>query len=167
MHVTWEELLERLFENLSISYALLSTPSIIMMFTDVTLYSCCDLITLSLWLWLVFKLTQILRSIKCKNTKIKTIRWWFWDVKGREQKQEPGYVTKAPRPLSPGAYHHPVPTVTLVWDALHRKLESKRNRRETEVTTSRWGENTSECLVFRSLMQFEFSVCVCVCVCVV
>ena len=87
-------------------------------------------------------------------------------MKGREQKQEPDYVTKAPGPLSPGAYYHPVPTVTLVWDALCRKLESKRNRRETEVTTRRWGEITSEYLVFRSLMQFEFSVCMCVCVCV-
>ena len=35
--------------ELSISYTLLSTPSIIKMFTDVTLYSCCDLITLILW----------------------------------------------------------------------------------------------------------------------
>ena len=87
-------------------------------------------------------------------------------MKGREQKQEPGNVTKAPGPLSPEAYHHFVHTVTSVWDTLCRKLESKRNRRETEVTTTWWGENTSECLVFRSLMQLEFSVCVFVCVCV-
>ena len=41
------ELFERLFENLSISCTLLSTPSIAkVMFIDVTFYSCCDLITL-------------------------------------------------------------------------------------------------------------------------
>ena len=49
-------------------------------------------------------------------------------MEGREQKQELGNVTKAPGPPSPGAYHHPVPTVTMVWEALCRKLESKRNR---------------------------------------
>ena len=48
MHITSEEFLECLCENLSISYILLSAPSIIMMFADVTLYSCCDLITLIL-----------------------------------------------------------------------------------------------------------------------
>ena len=55
-------------------------------------------------------------------------------MKGREQKQEPGNVTKAPGPLSPEAYHHFVHTVTSVWDTLCRKLESKRNRRETIVS---------------------------------
>ena len=37
-------------------------------------------------------------------------------------------MTKAPGPPSSGAYHHPVPTVTMVWEALCRKPESKRNR---------------------------------------
>ena len=47
---------------------------------------------------------------------------------GEEQKQDWGNMTKAPGPPSPGAYHHPVPTVTMVWEALCRKLKSKRNR---------------------------------------
>ena len=50
-------------------------------------------------------------------------------MEGREQKQEPGNMTKAPGPPSSGAYHHPVPTVTMVWEALCRKPESKRNQR--------------------------------------
>ena len=58
-----------------------------------------------------------------------------------------GVCAKAPGPPSSGAYHHPVHTVTMIWDALCRKLESKRNRRETEVTTGRCGENIPECLV--------------------
>ena len=66
-----------------ISFALLSAPSIIKMFIDVALYFCCDLITLILWLWLVFKFPQTLRSSKCKNTKMKN-RWWFWDVERME-----------------------------------------------------------------------------------
>ena len=68
-------------------------------------------------------------------------------MEGREQKQERGDMIKAPGPLSSGAYHHPVHTVTLVWDALCRKMKSKRNRRETEVITRGWGEKLSECLV--------------------
>ena len=98
------------------------------MFIDVTLYSSWDLITIILWLWLAFKFPQTLRSRKCKNTKMKKNRWWFWAVEGREWKQDWGNVTKAPGPPSPGAYHHSLPTVTMVWDALCRKLESKRNR---------------------------------------
>ena len=111
-----------------ISFILLSAPSIIKMLNGVALYSCCDLITLILWLWLAFKFPQTLRSSKCKNIKMKKNRRWFWDVEGREQKQEPGNMTTAPGPPSPGAYHHPVHTVTMVWDALCRKLELKRNR---------------------------------------
>ena len=91
-----------------ISFILLSAPSIIKMLNGVALYSCCDLITLILWLWLAFKFPQTLRSSKCKNIKMKKNRQWFWDVEGREQKQEPGNMTAAPGPPSPGAYHHPV-----------------------------------------------------------
>ena len=98
-----------------------------MMFIDVALYSCCDLITLILWLWQDFKFPQTLRSGKYKNTKMKN-RWWFWDIEGWEQKQELGNLTKAPGPPLLGAYHHPIHTVTIVWDALCRKLKSKRNR---------------------------------------
>ena len=50
-------------------------------------------------------------------------------MEGWEQKQEElGNLTKAPGPPLLGAYHHPVHTVTMVWDALCRKLKSKRNR---------------------------------------
>ena len=66
-----------------ISFILLSAPSIIKMLNGVALYSCCDLITLILWLWLAFKFPQTLRSSKCKNTKMKN-RWWFWDVERME-----------------------------------------------------------------------------------
>ena len=47
---------------------------------------------------------------------------------GEEWKQDWGNVTKAPGPPSPGAYHHSVPIVTVVWDALCRKLESKEKQ---------------------------------------
>ena len=47
---------------------------------------------------------------------------------GEEQKQDWGNMTKAPGPPSSGAYHQSVPTVTMVWEALCRKPESKRNR---------------------------------------
>ena len=67
--------------------------------------------------------------------------------RGGNRSRNGGGVIKAPGPLSSGAYHHPVHTVTLVWDVLCRKLKSKRNRRETEVTTRGWGEKLSACLV--------------------
>ena len=80
--------------NLSISCTLSSTPSITkMMFIDVTFYPCCDLITLirdTDWS------SSSLKFWDPGSARIgrKKNRWWFWNVEGREQKQEWGYVPK-------------------------------------------------------------------------
>ena len=99
------------------------------------------------WLGLVFKFPQTLRSWKCKNREeeeqVVVLR-----CGGEGTEAGMGVRVKAPGPPSFRPYHPPVYTVTMIWDALCRKLESRRNRRETEVTTRGWGENIPECLVW-------------------
>ena len=72
MHVTRRTLWTLVWES-TFSYILLSTSSIIKMLIHVTLHSCCNMIKIILWLWLVFKFPP--------NSEIQ----WVQEYKDEEQ----------------------------------------------------------------------------------